>query len=117
MKTFSETLIAFVVVVGVVVVVGCGDDVGNDGEFIGGACTTNADCDVRCETGPDFPGGTCTVACNTDEDCPDGTHCIDDEGGICLLACDLPQDCRGGYQCKGEENHGHGGDSLVCSGD
>ncbi len=97
---------------------GCGGpSVGNEGVTVGGSCANNDDCDERCVSGGDYPQGTCTVACDVDEDCPADTYCIDKEGGICLLGCSLPSDCRGGYTCKGEENRGHGGDSLVCIAD
>lgn len=91
-----------------------GDDVGNQGDYVGGSCSDDRDCDEQCVEGGDFPDGTCTVACNDDGDCPSGTNCIDKKGGVCLLTCDTPSDCRGGYTCKGEKNNGHGGDSLVC---
>lgn len=96
-------------------VAACGPDaVGSEGVLVGGSCAGAGDCDQRCQTGGDFPGGTCTVSCSTDADCPDGTHCIDKEGGICLVACTLPEDCRREYNCEGQSNRGHGGDSLVC---
>ncbi len=96
--------------------VGCGgdDDVGNNGGLVGGSCRDSGDCEFRCQTGDDYPGGTCTVACNLDDDCPEGSYCINKEGGICLLGCQVPGDCRGGYNCEGQENRTHGGDSLVC---
>lgn len=94
-----------------------GDGVGNEGSVVGGSCTGNGDCEFRCQTGGDFPKGTCVKPCNTDDDCPGGTNCINKDGGICLLTCRVPADCRGGYTCKGEENRGHGGDSLVCIAD
>lgn len=100
--------------VGAVVLIGCGSSVGNDGQTVGGPCSSNADCDQQCLTGGDFPQGTCAVSCDTDADCPDGSYCIDKQGGVCLLGCQLPSDCRGGYSCEGQTNHGHGGDSLVC---
>jgi hypothetical protein len=97
---------------------GCGgDSVGPDGETVGGPCSVNADCDERCATGGDFPDGTCTVSCDSDVDCPDGSACVTEDGGICLQRCDIPDDCRDGYNCEGEENKGHGGDSLVCIAD
>lgn len=93
----------------------CGSDgVGIDGALVGGSCDENSDCDEECLRGGDFPEGTCSVSCRDDSQCPDGSNCIDKEGGICLLTCERPSDCRGGYTCKGEENEGHGGDSLVC---
>lgn len=94
---------------------GCGDDdVGLDGDRVGGACQDDRDCQYRCEDGDEFPDGTCTQPCNIDDDCPIGTYCIDREDGICLLGCEHPDDCRPGYTCEGQENRGHGGDSLVC---
>lgn len=94
-----------------------GDGVGRDGDLVGGPCASAGDCEDRCLEGGDYPGGLCTVSCNTDEDCPPGTHCIDEEGGTCFMGCEFPEDCRVGYTCKGEENRGHGGDSLVCAKD
>lgn len=96
---------------------GGGDGVGKEGSVVGGPCSGAGDCEFRCQTGGDFPGGTCVKPCSTDEDCPDGTFCIDTEGGLCMLGCETPDDCRGGYTCKGETNRGHLGDSLVCSAD
>jgi hypothetical protein len=91
-----------------------GENVGTEGDVVGGPCASNGDCEYRCQTGGDFPQGTCIKPCNTDDDCPGGSHCIDRDGGICLLACDRPADCRREYNCEGKENRGHGGDSLVC---
>lgn len=96
---------------------GGGDGVGQNGDVVGGPCTTSQDCEFRCEAGGDFPGGTCVKPCNVDGDCPDGTFCIDKNNGICMLGCETPDDCRGGYTCKGETNRTHNGDSLVCSAD
>jgi hypothetical protein len=95
--------------------VACGDDdVGFDGDRVGGACRDGRDCEYLCERDDHFPDGTCTLPCNVDEDCPLGTYCIDREDGICLLGCERPEDCREGYTCKGEHNRGHDGESLVC---
>ena len=108
-------LALLVLVLSAIAAPGCGDDdVGFEGDLVGGACDTSSDCQYRCEDGDSFPGGTCTLPCNIDDDCPRGTHCIDRDDGLCLLACDVPADCREGYDCEGEENRGTGGDSLVC---
>ena len=96
----------------------CGDEeVGNEGVVVGGSCDGPGDCEFRCETGGDFPGGTCTRPCNVDDDCPDDSACISTNGGICLQLCATPSNCRPGYNCEGKTNNGHGGDSLVCIGD
>lgn len=96
---------------------GCGDDdVGGEGGLVGGPCQDSVDCEFRCERGEEYPDGTCIVPCNTDDDCPVGSSCINREDGVCLLSCELPEDCRPGYDCEGQENRGHGGDSLVCIG-
>lgn len=95
------------------VLAACGG-VGNEGEVVGGPCTTDNDCDKRCLTSGDFPGGTCSLTCAKHEDCPSGSRCVSEEGGVCLLECSEPGDCRGGYTCKGESNKAGGGESLVC---
>lgn len=94
----------------------CGPGVGNEGDLVGGPCTTDADCaeESRCMTGGDFPGGTCATRCSSHDDCPEGTRCVSEEGGACLLQCEVPDDCRAGYSCRGQENESGGGDSLVC---
>jgi hypothetical protein len=101
---------------GLFLLASCGSSVGIEGEYVGGACAADAECDAdsRCLTKDDFPGGTCSVVCTKHEDCPDDTRCIEKEGGICLLTCELPGDCRGGYTCKGVKNQFGGGESLVC---
>jgi hypothetical protein len=97
--------------------IGCGGGgVGNDGDVVGGPCSSNADCarGSECATGGDFPGGTCTVRCVDDRDCPGGTACIDESGGICLLLCDFDTDCRIGYECDDQSRRGHSGSATVC---
>ena len=94
----------------------CSDDnVGNDGTYVGGPCTSSNQCDSVCQTGGDFPQGLCTRACMTESDCPDGTHCIDKEGGICELACQTSADCRSGFTCEPKKNKGDPNESLVCA--
>lgn len=88
---------------------GCGDDIGAE-------CSQHADCDERCVTGGDFPGGMCTLSCDGDPDCPSGTSCVAEEDGICLLQCEADRDCPGGYECDDVRRRGSGGEAQVCIG-
>jgi hypothetical protein len=109
---------------GITVLVGClfgmlgghcpGQEVGNDGGLVGGACRDHRDCAERCVEGGDFPSGTCTVDCRDDRDCPDFTFCVDEKGGVCLLACDFDDECRGRYDCKSISREGADGNIDVC---
>lgn len=123
--------------VSTLVIAGCGDDtttgggggdgsggsligsneVGNDGDVVGGPCETNSECDSgsECLDEGDFPGGTCTVVCESDDECPDGTRCISSEGGVCLLECDTSADCRDGYECDDKSLEDGDGDTRVCA--
>ena len=84
-------------------------------DFVGGPCTTAADCPFAgsmCLTAADgFPGGYCTQACGTGS-CPDRagpyayTGCADlegDGGALCSARCDYTlfpdTGCRDGYGC------------------
>ena len=85
--------------------------------FIGGACTSTANCNFassRCIPASEgWPGGTCTQPCTST--CPDQanmsvTFCVDGDsvdqpGGVCLQKCDMaksPTGCRDGYTCGDE---------------
>ena len=84
--------------------------------WIGGACSTAADCsymDGICLGAADgYPGGTCSQSCTLT--CPDQsgplnsvTFCIDDGvgDGACVSRCDFtlsPTGCRAGYACLPE---------------
>lgn len=86
--------------------------------WIGGPCTSNADCAFsggRCLLDPGWPSGTCTQDCT--RTCPDRTQpldpvtfCIDDgngdANGMCVSRCDdtlSPTGCRAGYVCLPEK--------------
>ncbi|MCK6549757.1 L,D-transpeptidase family protein, partial [Myxococcota bacterium] len=87
--------------------------------WIGGPCTTNADCAFMGGTcmpnAAGWPGGTCTQTCT--QFCPDQsgplnsvTFCIDDgngdSNGQCVSRCDFtlsPTGCRDGYVCLPEK--------------
>ena len=100
------------------VMVGCGSDVGNDGASVGGSCEVSIECtpDSVCRTGARFPGGYCALSCSGDEECPDGSVCADEEGGICMVACSGAGECRSeeGYDCVTLESRGGAGTVSVC---
>jgi hypothetical protein len=81
-----------------------GEDVGVDGDVVGGPCAAADD------------GGHCSVACSSDAQCPDGTRCISNKSGVCLLSCASAADCRGDYKCEDESLESGDGSVLVCSG-
>jgi hypothetical protein len=95
-----------------------GEDVGVDGDVVGGPCAAADDCadGSTCITSGDFPGGQCSVACSSDAQCPDGTRCISNKSGVCLLSCASAADCRGDYKCEDESLESGDGSVLVCSG-
>jgi hypothetical protein len=101
---------------------GCGDDgVGPGSPLVGGRCVVDRDCDRRCLTGGDFPGGYCSASCTRDDDCPRGAVCVDKQGGVCLLSCGHHDDCRAlgpRYRCKAEDSRGvRNFKQPVCIGD
>ena len=74
--------------------VGCADPQG-----IGGACSSDDDCQSGLECLREMPGGMCSQTC--EDECPDGSVCVDLAGqGYCFRACDGDGDCRGGYTCS-----------------
>ena len=98
-------------------VLGCGDDVGAEGDLVGGECDSDRDCEEVClKDKSDFPGGMCSVECKSDQDCPIDTVCVDKKGGICAYQCDENDDCRRGYRCDGTKRKS-GGEDFVCIGD
>lgn len=107
-------------------VVGCGGDetgdrtddndteVSEDSPVVGGECNDDEDCEERCLTGDDWPGGMCTLNCDDDTDCPDYSYCIEEERGVCLMDCYEDDDCPSGYKCDDEDREGHKGKIYVC---
>ena len=70
---------------------------------IGARCDLSTECDERCLTGGEFPGGFCSITCDSSLACPDGTACIDDQGGVCLFTCSTDANCTflgAGLTCK-----------------
>lgn len=87
---------------------------------VGARCDMQSECDERCLSGVDYPGGFCSVACDDDDDCPGGASCVDLEGGVCLFTCVELVDCEflgTGWQCRDEQGHPGGEDVKVCRGD
>lgn len=113
-RFFSFVVVAFA---SLTLFIACGDDVGADGELVGGACRDSRDCEGDCEGGGDFPEGMCTIRCSDSRDCPEGTWCIDKKGGVCALSCRENADCRRGYVCKSQDLKGDRGEEFICIGD
>jgi len=86
---------------------------------VGARCDGTDDCDQRCLSGADYPGGFCTLDCDDDTDCPDDTVCVVDEGNVCLFPCAENPDCQflgAGWQCL-DRPPANGGDPIrVCLG-
>lgn len=103
----------------------CGSDddhgaVGPNSALVGGRCDGNKDCQERCVTGGDYPGGMCTVSCNDDRDCPSGSACVDASGGVCAPLCGGKGDCDPfgpGWACRDRKLKHGPGQVTVCRGD
>jgi hypothetical protein len=74
------------------VLAACGSDVSRS---VGARCDVLAECEERCLTGPEFPGGFCSLSCQVEDDCGGGGDivCVDLEGGVCLFECQVAGDC------------------------
>lgn len=91
---------------------GCGDDA----EVVGGSCRNQGDCQERCLSGKDYPGGMCSVSCRDSRDCPSDTVCSKKDGGVCMALCSYDDDCRRDYECKDKGLKGEPGEALMCVG-
>lgn len=70
---------------------------------IGARCDVSTQCDERCLTGGEFPGGFCSISCDNNLGCPADTACADDQGGVCLFLCSGDPDCTflgAGWKCE-----------------
>ena len=98
-------------------------------DWIGGPCTSNADCDYDqgfCLTETEgFPNGMCSKPCDLycpDQDGKTTTFCIDETAvgiqsseGMCTMRCNFDASdtgCRDGYQCVALTRHNDPGTSL-----
>lgn len=82
-------------------VLACGG--GGSDEAVGATCRDDLDCEQRCMSGGDYPGGFCTLSCRDDRDCTSDSICIAKSGGICLFHCEVDPDCDflgASYVCK-----------------
>jgi hypothetical protein len=85
---------------------------------IGARCDVSSECDERCLTGGDFPGGFCSISCDNNTGCPNGTVCMNDQGGACMFTCAADPDCAflgAGWTCK-EVDAKPTGKVMVCRG-
>ncbi|HRC55842.1 MAG TPA: hypothetical protein PKU97_07955 [Kofleriaceae bacterium] len=84
---------------------------------VGARCDTDRECDERCYTGGDFPGGFCSIGCRSDTDCPQDARCARQlAGGICLLSCADNAACEflgPAWECQALS----GASGKVCLGD
>lgn len=100
----------------VVALAGCG---GSDvSRTLGARCDVLSECNDRCLTGDDFPGGFCSVSCDVTGDCPADAECVDLEGGVCLFSCLEPANCEFlglGWTCAPAAG-AEGGEVTVCIG-
>ncbi len=98
----------------------CGSS--NVSRSVGARCDTDSECEDRCQSGDDYPGGFCTVGCDVEGDCPSRSSCVDRDSGICLFDCDL-EDTGGcdflgvGWRCEAVAAIGGGGEVSACVGD
>ncbi|MEP7120357.1 MAG: hypothetical protein ABJE95_05595 [Byssovorax sp.] len=71
---------------------------------IGGACVTDASCEIGATCDLDDPGGQCTKKCTTSAECGASNLCEPHEKE-CFQACKTQADClRPGYRCLGPPN-------------
>ena len=85
---------------------------------VGARCDLSSECDERCLTGADFPGGFCSITCDSSLACPDGTACASDQGGVCLFTCATDANCTflgAGWTCKSLGGQ-PSGQVMVCRG-
>lgn len=85
---------------------------------VGARCDLDTECDQRCLTGGEYPGGFCSVACDNTSACPLDTACVMDQGGVCLFTCTGDRDCDflgAGWTCKARDGKPTG-TVMVCRG-
>ncbi len=86
---------------------------------LGARCDLSSECDQKCETGGNWPGGFCTTICDTDASCPSDALCIEEDGGVCAFSCVADANCEflgAGYTCQAFDRHGGGNKVMVCRG-
>jgi hypothetical protein len=86
--------------------------------IFGARCDVISECDERCLTGDQFPGGFCSLSCDVESDCPSAAECVDSEGGVCLFGCRDQADCDFlglGWSCQALPG-AEGGEVMACAG-
>lgn len=87
---------------------------------LGARCDRSSECDDRCLSGGEWPGGFCTLDCDSDSDCIEDSLCVDEGGGgVCEIHCNDDRGCLflgAGYNCKERDTHPSGSKVMVCRG-
>ena len=87
---------------------------------LGARCDLSSECDERCLSGADWPGGFCSVTCDSAADCGDGAACIrEGDSGVCAFTCTTDPGCAflgQGYGCKERDVHNVDAKVMVCRG-
>lgn len=95
-----------------------GSTAGPTSRAVGGACTSNSDCDTQCLSNQTFPNGYCTKPCSKDADCASGSQCVkDDFGNICEVLCSTVNSCTDfgpKFACDGKARVEDGKTAMVC---
>jgi hypothetical protein len=111
-------MMRYLFLLGLALITACGSAAGPTSRAVGGACTSNSDCDQTCLTNQTFPAGYCTRPCTSDGDCASGSMCVkDDFGQICEVLCSTVQSCTAfgpKFACDQKALVAAAGSVMVC---
>jgi hypothetical protein len=128
MNTAKQLFIWALLIACLTGLVGCGDNVEADEQFIGGECAVLADCDddnpdtAELECILDFKGGYCgRKDCTASSECPEGSLCANYEAGnYCFRTCVDKSECNRNRSVENESNCSssidpvEGGEEKLC---